>query len=164
MADGYHARVDGLTSLAVLAGAAGVWLGFPLADPLVGPLITLAIFAIVWQSARAIFTRMLDGVEPHVLDEAEHAARHVTGVRDVADVRGRWVGHQLHLELNVAVEATLTVAEAHAIAKEVRHRILHHLPHASLVMVHVDPADEVGEVCHRIEAHAHDGLPAHAHA
>src|SRR5215208_5189477 len=69
IADGYHARTDGLTSLAVVAGAVGVWLGFPLADPIVGLLITVAIFAIVWQSSKAVFTRMLDGVDPTIVDE-----------------------------------------------------------------------------------------------
>ena len=52
IADGYHARVDGWTSLAVLVGALGVWLGYPLADPVVGLLITVAILWLVWQSAR----------------------------------------------------------------------------------------------------------------
>ena len=79
IADGYHARTDGLTSLAVVAGAIGVWLGFPLADPIVGLLITIAIFGIVWQSARSVLTRMLDGVEPGVIDDIHHAAEHVPG-------------------------------------------------------------------------------------
>jgi len=64
IAEGYHARVDGLTSLAVLVGAVGVWLGVPLADPLVGLLITAAIVRIVWQSSGSIFTRLIDGVDP----------------------------------------------------------------------------------------------------
>ena len=50
MSKSHHARIDGLTSLAVLFGALGVWLGYPLADPIVGALITLAIAQIVWQS------------------------------------------------------------------------------------------------------------------
>ena len=74
IADGYHARTDGLTSLAVVIGAVGVWLGFPLADPIIGLLITLAIFGIVWQSAKAVLTRMLDGIDPHIIDEIRHAA------------------------------------------------------------------------------------------
>jgi cation diffusion facilitator family transporter len=104
VADGYHARADGLTSLAVLIGAAGVWFGYPLADPIVGLLITVAILHLVWQSARAVLTRILDGVDPEVVDAAEHAARHVPGVHDVAEVRARWIGHRLALELNVAVD------------------------------------------------------------
>jgi cation diffusion facilitator family transporter len=87
--DGYHARTDGWTSLAVLAGAAGVWLGYPLADPLVGLLIAAAILVIVWQSGKAVFTRLLDGVEPGALEEVRHAASHVPGVEEVSEVRAR---------------------------------------------------------------------------
>jgi cation diffusion facilitator family transporter len=164
VADGYHARADGLTSLAVLGGAAGVWAGYPLADPIVGLLITAAILVLVWQAARAVLTRMLDGVEPEALAAVAHAAGHVPGVRDVAEVRGRWVGHRLAFELNVVVNGELPVAEGHGIAKEVRHQILHHVPHAAAVTVHVDPASEPGETHHRVVTHAHDGLSAHGHA
>src|SRR6185295_6793891 len=87
IADGYHARTDGLTSLAVVVGAAGVWIGFPLADPIIGLLITLAILGIVWQSARAVFTRMLDGVEPRVIYEIRHAAEHVAEIKQVVEVK-----------------------------------------------------------------------------
>ncbi len=163
VADGYHARADGLVSLGVLAGAVGVWLGYPQADPVSGVLITLVILGVVWQSARAIFRRLLDGVEPGVLETAEDAARHVAGVREVAEVRARWIGHRLTLELCIGVDPTLSVTEGHGVAKQVRHQILHYLPHVSGVMVHVDSATEVGQVFHGIEAHAHDGLPTHSH-
>src|SRR5215218_5964480 len=83
MADGYHARTDGLTSLAVVLGAVGVWLGFPLADPIVGLLITVAIFGIVWQSAKSVLARMMDGVEPDVITEICHAAEHVPGISHI---------------------------------------------------------------------------------
>lgn len=164
VADGYHARVDGLTSLAVLAGAVGVWLGYPAADALSGLLITLVILRVVWTSTRAVLGRMLDAVEPAVLDGVEHAARHVPGVRGVGEVRGRWSGHALLVDVNVAVEPGLSVAEGHAVAKEVRHRILHHVPHVARVMVHVDPLTEPGEEFHRVSSHAHDDLPTHSHA
>jgi cation diffusion facilitator family transporter len=163
VADGYHARVDGWTSLAVLFGALGVWLGYPLADPVVGLTITAAIFAIVIQSAKSIFFRMLDGAEPQVIDQIRHAAEHVPQVREVAEVRARWLGHRLHAELNIAVDPQLTIAQAHAVAAEVRHRLLHQLDYLSLVVIHVDPADQSGEAYHRIRAHAHDGLPVHSH-
>ena len=109
IADGYHARTDGLTSFAVVLGAAGVWLGYPLADPVVGLIITLAIFGIVWQSTKAVFTRLLDGVEPGVVEEIRHAARHVSAVREVRNVRARWLGHRLTTELDVAVAGGTTV-------------------------------------------------------
>jgi cation diffusion facilitator family transporter len=163
IADGYHARIDGWTSLAVLVGATGVWLGYPLADPIVGLLITAAIFGIVIQSGKSIFFRMLDGAEPGVIDELRHTAEHVPQVKEVTEVRARWLGHRLHAELNIAVDPRLTIAQAHAVAAEVRHRLLHHLDYLSLVVIHVDPADQSGETHHRIHDHSHDGLPVHSH-
>jgi cation diffusion facilitator family transporter len=163
VADGYHARTDGWTSLAVLAGAVGVWRGYPLADPVAGLLIAAAILVIVCQSGKAVFTRMLDGVEPEVVEEIRHAACEVDGVAAVSQVRARWLGHRLHAEVNVAVDPGLSVAEGHAVAREVNHRLMHHLSYLSGAVVHVDPVEEAGEDHHRIAAHAHDGLPTHSH-
>jgi len=163
IADGYHARVDGYTSLAVLLGALGVWLGFPLADPVIGLGISVAILFIVWQSAKDVMTRMLNGVEPEILEEIIHAARHVTGVKDVGEIRACWIGHKLHVEINIGVRSDASVTEGHDIAKEVRHQLLHHLPHLEIVIVHIDPCDKVGEDHHRISEHSHAGLPPHSH-
>jgi cation diffusion facilitator family transporter len=163
VADGYHARTDGWTSLAVLVGAAGVWLGYPLADPIVGLLIAAAILGIVWQSGKMVFTRLLDGVDLAVIDELRLAADRVEGVEDVAEVRARWVGHRLRAEVNVAVDPDLSVAEGHAIAREVNHRLLHELGYLDMAVIHVDPAQESGEEHHRVDEHSHDGLPLHSH-
>jgi cation diffusion facilitator family transporter len=149
IADGHHARVDGWTSLAVLAGVLGVWLGYPLADPIVGLLITLAI-GIVLQTGKQIFSRVLDGVDPYVIDEIRHAAAHVSQVKEVTDVRARWLGHRLHAEVNVTLPSQITLAAAHTIAEEVRHQLLHHLKFLSLVVIHVDPEEKSGERHHRI--------------
>ena len=103
VADGYHARVDGLTSLGVLLSAVGVWLGYPLADPIMGLLITVAILPIVWESGKAVFGRLLDGVDPEVIDEITHAMNHTQGVRDVTEVRLRWSGHRYILFSGVRI-------------------------------------------------------------
>lgn len=163
VADGYHARTDGWTSLAVLLGALGVWLGYPLADPVVGLIIAAAILVIVWQLGKTVFARLLDGVDPWVLDEIRHAAGHVEGVEDVAEVRARWLGHRLRAEVNVAVSPGLSVAEGHAIARELNHRLLHELRYLDAVLVHVDPLEEAGEEHHRVGPHSHDDLPTHSH-
>jgi cation diffusion facilitator family transporter len=163
VADGYHARIDGLTSLAVLFAAGGVWLGYPLADPLVGLGITVVILGIVWQAGRAVVARVLDGIEPSVLGTVEHAAHHVDGVRDIGEVRARWSGHRLLVEVNVAVDPALSATAAHEVAKEVRHQVLHQVAHVSHVTVHIDPATEAGERHHGVAAHSHDGLPTHSH-
>jgi len=163
VADGYHARVDGLTSLAVLFGAVAVWLGYPLADPIVGLVITVAILAIVWESGKTVFTRLLDGVDPEVTDEITHALNHAQGVRDVTEIRLRWLGHRLHAEINLAVSPKLSVAEGHAIAVEARHQLMHSLPYLSNVNIHIDPEHLSGERHHRIIDHAHGGLSKHSH-
>ena len=163
IADGYHARTDGWTSLAVLFGAIGVWLGYPAADPIVGLLITAAILVIVWQSGKAVFTRLLDGVDPEVLDEIRHTAGHVAGVAEVAETRARWLGHRLRAEVNVAVSPECSVAEGHDIAREINHRLLHELRYLEMAVVHVDPLQQTGEEYHRVATHRHDGFPPHSH-
>ncbi|BFU92481.1 MAG: cation transporter [Nitrospira sp.] len=163
VAEGYHARTDGLGSLAVLVGALGVWSGFPLADPLIGLLITLIIFKIGWESGTSLFTRLLDGVDPEIVEEIRHAAKHVPSVKDIAEVRVRWIGHRLLAEVNIAVASDLTVEQGHDIAKEVRHQLLHHLPYLANATIHVDPFGASGERHHGISAHDHDELPTHSH-
>ena len=163
IADGQHARIDGLTSLAVLVGAVGVWWGYPLADPVVGLVITAAIVGIAWSSGKAVFTRLLDGVDPEVVDEIVQTASRTEGVKDVTEVRVRWSGHRLHAEVNVAVDPALSVEKGHEIAREVRHQLLHRLQYLSNASIHVDPMTVSGEEHHRIVEHGHGDLAAHSH-
>jgi len=128
IADGYHARTDGLTSLAVVVGAAGVWLGYPLADPIVGLLITATIIGIVWQSARAVVTRMLDGVEPGTVEEINHIAERVTGVEGVIEAKARWLGHDLYADVMILVDDRLPLSAAHEIAGALERELRVHVP------------------------------------
>ena len=148
IADGYHARVDGWTSLAVLAGAVGVWLGYQKADPIVGLLITVGILWIVWTAGQAVFDRMLDGIDPELVEEIRHIAHHVPSVAEVTEVRARWLGHWLRAEVNVAVQSDLSVAQGHAIGKQVGQQLLHDIPHLASITIHVDPIEESGEHHH----------------
>jgi len=148
IADGHHARIDGLTSLAVFVGAVGVYLGFPLADPVVGLVITVAILRIVWSSGREVFTRIIDGIAPVIPGEIRDNALHAKGVEEVTQVRVRWIGHWLYAEVNITVDPELSVEEGHAIATEVRHQLLHQSPYLSNVLIHVDPLTASGEEHH----------------
>lgn len=156
VADGKHARTDGWTSLAVFLGAAGVWLGYPLADPIIGLLIAAAILGIVWQSGKTVFARLLDGVDPEMVGKIRKVAGEVPGVEDMAEVRARWLGHRLRAEVNVAVDPGLTVGEGHAVAREVNRRLARKLPYLDAAVVHVDPLGESGEGHHLVAARAHD--------
>ncbi|RWP66561.1 MAG: cation transporter [Mesorhizobium sp.] len=140
IADGYHARTDGLTSLAVVLGAFGVWLGFALADPIVGLLITLAIFGIVWQSARSVLTRMLDGIDPDVIGDIHHAAAHVPAAR-IVEAKARWIGHRLHADIAIAVEESLPVSEAKKITAALEHELFEHMPALAAANIRLANAD-----------------------
>ncbi|CDX16246.1 putative transmembrane efflux protein [Mesorhizobium plurifarium] len=145
IADGYHARTDGLTSLAVVAGALGVWLGLPLADPIIGLIITAAIFGIVWQSARSVLTRMLDGVEPGLVGEIHHAADHVAGIERVVDAKARWLGHKLHVDVEIAVNDGLLLAAANNIAASLKAELSAHIPALDVATVRfAEPRTEGG--------------------
>jgi len=157
IADGYHARVDGLTSIAVVGGAVGVWLGFPIADPIVGLIITLMIFGIVWQSAKSVFVRMLDGVEPEMLTEIKHAAEHVPGVRAVENVRARWIGHRLYAEADIVMSSDTTVKVATSAAEAYRLEAMAHMP--ALESLRIGLVNPEGEVSRNLEPphEAHHG-------
>ena len=159
IADGYHARTDGLTSLAVVAGAFFVWLGFPLADPLIGLGITIAIMGIVWQSAKSVLTRMLDGVDPKMTDEIRHSAGHVPGIEKVLDVKARWLGHKLHADVAVLVDGALTVAEADTFAAALKAEMMAHIPTLSVVNVRCQSSDQLEAVLGVADAGGHHHAP-----
>jgi len=133
----------GFTSLAVLIGAIGVAVGVPILDPLIGLLITAAILYIVRDAAKAVFGRMLDGIEPKIISQVEHAPTHVAGVLDVHEARARWLGHKVHADLHITVDPNLTVAESHAIVERVEAVLAEHIPALGGTMVHVCPKTQV---------------------
>jgi cation diffusion facilitator family transporter len=145
VADGQHARTDGFASLAVLLGAGGAALGVQLADPLVGLAITAAILLVLRDAAREVFRRLLDAVDPALVERAERTLREVPGVRGVGGVRLRWVGHRLRAEVTVTVDGEVTARQAHAVAVAAEHALLHAVPHLAAALVHADPAPAPGE-------------------
>jgi cation diffusion facilitator family transporter len=138
-ADGYHARSDGFTSLAVSLGAAGAWLGFERADPIVGLAISVAILVVLRSATRPIFHRLMDAVDPEVVESIEHTAGHVAGVERVGTVHARWVGHRLAASIAVVVDEDLSVRQGHDVAETVRHDLLHAVRHLDDIDIHVDP-------------------------
>lgn len=141
IADGLHARTDGFTSLAVLCSAGGVALGFPLADPIVGLLITAAILAVLRTAARDVFRRLLDGVDPAMVDAAEQALAARPGVQAVRSVRMRWIGHRLHADAELDVDPALDLAQAHRIAHDAEHELTHTVPKLTTALIHAYPAE-----------------------
>ena len=139
VADGYHARTDGFTSLAVVLGAIGVWAGFEQADPIVGLGISVAIFAVLRGAARQVYYRLMDAVEPALVDKVESVAATTPGVLGIGPVQVRWLGHRLAADVAVRVDGALSVKEGHGIAEHVRAHLLEGVAHLDDVNVHVDP-------------------------
>jgi cation diffusion facilitator family transporter len=140
IADGVHARTDGFTSLAVLLGAGGVALGFPLADPIVGLLITIAILAVLRTAVRDVFRRLLDAIDPDLIDAAEAALVAEPGVTAVRSVKMRWIGHRIHADAELDVDPGISLIEAHRIAHEAEHTLTHAVPKLSSALIHAYPA------------------------
>jgi len=153
VADGLHARTDGFTSLAVVLGAGGVAIGWRLADPIVGLAITIAILGVLRGAVRDIYRRLMDAVDPSLVDQVEHEASEVPGVERVDGVHVRWVGHELRAELNVTVDRELHVFEAHEVAEAVRHTLLHHVRRLCDATIHTDPRALPGTDPHELTLH-----------
>lgn len=128
VADGVHARTDGFTSLAVVVGAIGVALGFPLADPIVGLVIAAAILVLLWGTVRSVGRRLMDGIEPELIERAEHALGHTPGLAGVGRVRLRWSGHRLTGDAVVVIDGESSFREAEAISADAEARVRHALP------------------------------------
>src|SRR4051812_39983758 len=150
VADGLHARTGGFTSLSVLVGAAGVAVGWDWADPAVGLFITLAILLVLRDAAREVYRRLMDAVDPALVDQVDEMLRATDGVRDIGITRLRWIGHQLRAECEIVVDEKLPVVEAHRIADDAEHRLLHHIPRLTAALVHADPA---GDRHHELTSH-----------
>jgi cation diffusion facilitator family transporter len=153
VADGLHARTDGMTSLAVLVGAAAVAAGFKAADPIVGLVITIAIAAVLRGAARDVYRRLMDAVDPAIVAQTEAALATVDGVEQVGRVRMRWIGHSLRAEVEITVDQDLTVAAGHTIAENARHALLHAVPRLTAAIVHADPCGHTGGDPHAAAAH-----------
>jgi cation diffusion facilitator family transporter len=158
VADGLHARTDGLTSLAVLLAVIGTWLGFPILDPIIGILIGVAILFITKDATVTMWYRLMDAIEPEILSDAEAVIQEDDRLKKASRLRMRWMGHRLHAELYIAVDPHLTTAESHRIAEELRHSLFHRIPNLSEVVVHVDPWSEEPDKFHQLTTH-HEPVP-----
>lgn len=153
VADGLHARTDGLTSLAVVVGAVGVAAGLQVADPIVGLAITVAILLVLKNATRDIYRRLMDSVDPALVDEVERVLGEISGIEAIEAVRIRWVGHELRAVAEITSDADLTLAAAHAISEDARHRLLHEIPKLSEATIHTSPCSHDGRDPHALTAH-----------
>lgn len=143
VADGIHARTDGFTSLAVVAGGVGVLLGFPLADPIVGLIISVAIFVLLIGTVRSVGRRLLDGVEPELVDKVAHALDHVDGIDHIDRIRLRWNGHRLEGDAILTVDSRASREQLDEVSTQATRSVREHLPNVDefLVSTHAKTLD-----------------------
>ena len=150
-ADGIHSRIDALVSAGAFAGIGLAGLGFAIADPILGMLITVAIIFALAGTVKQLYYRMMDAVDPTIVDELTSSAKSVPGVLAVHDVRVRWVGRELVANMHVDMDPKSTLETAHAIAMRVEDAICQEVPAARLE-IHMDPGTTPHE-------HTHVGTP-----
>ena len=158
IADGLHARTDGLTSLAVMLAAVGSWFGYPLVDPIIGLLIGIAIIFITWDAMKNIWYRLMDAVDPSLIDRAEAVISDNVDVLDIRRIRMRWVGHCLHAEIYISVNSDLKTSESHQIAEQIRHVLFHEFPDLTDINVHIDPWSDAINAQHELTMR-HERVP-----
>lgn len=146
--DGKHARMDGFTSLSVLAGAVGAYFNYPVIDPIVGLFITVIILHTIWESGQEVFKRMLDGIDPAIVEQVKDEVKNVEGVKKITEIRVRWIGHFLQAEITVAVDPKLTVEEGHEVTCNATSKLKKQLPHLSHIFIHVVPTHSDNEFHH----------------
>ena len=139
IADGQHARTDALTSLAVVAAGIGAALGAAWVDPVAGIIVAVAMMWLLWRTARRMSRRLLDGVEPAIVDDVDESIRGIDQVRDISDLRLRWQGHQLSVAVSITVDPDLTVEQGHETAHDVEHALHHRFTYPVQTIVHVEP-------------------------
>ena len=153
VADGLHARTDGFTSLAVVLSAVGAWLGFPLADPIIGLLITIAILFVLRDAAREVYRRLMDAVDPALVDQTEQVIRATPGVIDVSSVRLRWLGHSLRAEASITVDSGTSLVDAHHLSHQVEHDLVHAVRRLTSATIHAEPLPHDSTAAHDLVSH-----------
>ncbi len=141
IADGQHALIDGLTSLAVLIAVIGTLIGLPILDPIVGIVIAFAIVGITWNAIKAVWYRMMDAVDPQLVEHVEAHVLALEGLRRIETLRLRWVGHRMYGVMKIAVPADMPLEASEQIAHGVQHEARHVVPQLEELIVEVVRGD-----------------------
>jgi cation diffusion facilitator family transporter len=144
----WHHRSDALSSVAVLAGVGAGYAdpAWSRADAYAALLVTFFILRVGVNLTWAAFKELSDTAPaPAEVEAIAGKAREVEGVRQVHDIRARYSGPQIFVEVHIVVDPELTVRQGHEIARAVKWRLLDDQSDVTRVIVHVDPDTKPGE-------------------
>lgn len=139
-ADANHTLSDALVSVGVIVGLAAVALGFPMADPVMALVVTVAILATAADVLKHALATLSDRAR---IPEADlrAAATAVPGVRDAHRIRTRGTEGEVYADLHVLVDPAMSVADAHRLADEVEEAVRARFPNVIETLVHIEPDD-----------------------
>ena len=106
---------------------------------IIGLAITVAILVVVKNAARDIYRRLMDAVDPALVDQVTEVLASTQGIEQVSNVRIRWIGHELNAEVKILSSGTLSLTEAHDIAEHAEHELLHEVKRLTRVTIHTSP-------------------------
>ncbi len=140
IADAWHHRTDALSSVAAVIGVAGARMGLPWLDPAAG----LVVAAMIIRSGVKIYLdavkELIDTAPPQeVVRKIVDLALEVEGVKSIHEVKARYHGAAILVDMKLCVNPSVTVQKGHDIAKQAKKRILEQLSQVQDVMIHVNP-------------------------
>ena len=143
MADAWHHRSDAFSSIGALIGILGARLGYPIMDSIA----SLVIFVFIVKAAYDIFKDAIDKMVDHACDEVtENKLRQLVeqnqNVMHIDLLQTRIFGNKIYVDIEIALDGTLTLQEAHGIAEKVHDDIESYFPKVKHIMVHVNPENK----------------------
>ncbi|WP_424359966.1 cation diffusion facilitator family transporter [Methanocella sp. MCL-LM] len=146
IANGLHARTDGLTSLAVLVAAIGAFLGYPIVDAIIGILMGIVILFITKDAAKSMWYRLMDAVDPIIVQRAEAIITEHSDVKSVQRLQMRWIGHRLQAEAVIAIDSELNTTQCNEISEHISHHLYHDIPNLAETTIAVVPWNPDGKM------------------
>lgn len=161
-ADAWHHRSDALSSVGALIGIAGARLGLPILDPLAEIIIALMVIKVGFDIGKDSINKMVDrSVDEKTLAAILRVAEHHPGVVRVDDLRSRTFGSNFYIDLEIAVDHTLDIQRAHAIAETLHNVLEERYPNLKHCMIHVNPDVDLSDAAKaelQQQAEAQDGV------
>ena len=141
MADAWHHRSDAFSSIGALVGIAGSRLGFPIMDSIA----SLVIFVFIVKAASDIFKDAIDKMVDHSCDEEmetqlRNCVMRNPNVHKIDVLRTRIFGNKIYVDVEIALDGSITLQDAHDVAEKVHNDIEKTFPKVKHIMVHVNPA------------------------
>ena len=143
-ADAWHHRSDAISSVGAFVGIGMAKMGFPIMDPIASLVICVLILKVAFDILRDAVDKMLDtSCDNDYEKKIRSFISEQPGVESIDLLHTRQFGNKVYVDLEIAVQRDLSLAEAHAIAENIHASVEKNFPNVKHVMIHVNPAEEI---------------------